>query len=185
MSTKYDNFIAVSAAWTVNERMIYHTQAGRMLAGLNYDSEGTFKVEGHDDLPLLQPWTIGIQEDIFAGAPKFSASGVREKNSPVAETLTLVYRIAVARKHGWFRRDPTNSSAPKGFIEWLALIRDAMEATTTDPSTSDAALDIGAVKPVRFAVRESDTSQLSFSCYLEVEIAVQPYCRAERTFTLP
>jgi hypothetical protein len=183
MSTQYDNFVAVAAAWELNERLVYHTQPGRMLAGLNYDSEGTLKVDGHDDLPLLQPWTVQIEEGIAPGAPKAAHAGVTRKNTPVAETMTLVFRFGTSRRDGWFRRDPTLTSARKGFMEWLALVRDAIETDTQ--GDADAALNIGALRPVRFSVRENETTQLAFYCYLEVELLVQHYCRTERASTLP
>ena len=185
MSDQYDNMIAVSAAWEIDRRLIYHTQAGRLLAGLKYDQEATLKVDGYDDLPLLQPYTINIDEAISPGAPKSGTNGPTLKNTPVAETLTLVYRVAVSRKHLWFRRDPTDSTQPKGFLEWLALIRDAIESTPEATPTPDSALNIGAIKPVSFSIRETETTQLCFAAFLEVVIAVPHYCRRERSYTLP
>lgn len=177
--------LAVTAAWEIDRRMIYHTQAGRMLAGLKYDREGTLKVDGFDDLPLLQPYTINIAEESIGGGPRTGTNAAATKNQPVAETLTLVFRIAVSRKHLWFRRDPTDTSASKGFMEWIALIRDAMESTPEETPVPDAGLNIGSIRPIRFSVRETETTQLNYAAFLEVEIYVPHYCRTERTSTLP
>lgn len=184
MSTIYDNFIAVTAAWEIDQRITYHMADGRMLQGLKYDSEGTFKVDGEDTLPLLQPWSVLLNEEIGPGAPRTGANGVATKNATVSETLTLSYRVATSRKYGWFRRDPTDTSVPKGFMEWIALIRDAMETTADGLDNPDAALNLGLLKPVKFAIRESETSQLSYQCLLEVELFLPHYCRTERSSPL-
>ena len=59
MSAITDNFNATAAAWVIDKRLTYHTGSGKSLDGLNYDTEGTLKVDGEDDLPLLQPWSYG------------------------------------------------------------------------------------------------------------------------------
>lgn len=185
MATINDTFQGVTAAWEINQRLIYHTQPGRMLAGLKYDSEGTLKVDGFDDLPLLQPWTIGLAETLSPGAPKPETSVIGRQNQPVSETQTLVFRFASYRRDGWFRRDPTDGTKRKGFLEWLSLIRDSMETSADGHNATDAALAGASMKPLTFAIRESETTQLSFSCFLEVEIYLKHYCRAERGYTFP
>lgn len=185
MNKLYSTFQSAAAAWVINERLIAHTQPSQILAGLKYDAEGTFKVDGHDDLPLCQPYTISFEENASGGAPRAANSGIDLKNQPVAETMTLIYRVSSARKNGWFRRDPTDSTKAKGFIEWLGLIRDAMETPTHDNELSDAGLMGTLIKPVRYSLRESETTQLAFSGFLEVELALHPYCRKERSYTVP
>jgi hypothetical protein len=184
MSTIYDNFQVAAAAWEINERLVFHTQAGQMLAGLNYDKEGTLKVEGEDDLPVLQPWAVHFNEELFAGAPNVRSQGRSEANQPVAETLTLTFRVATSRRDGWFRRDPTDTTKRKGLIEWLALIRDAIETPTTG-TVPDSRFVGGASKPVTYSIPETKTSQLSFQCSLDVTVMLRPVCRAERSFTMP
>lgn len=183
MSTFYDAFQSVAAAWEMNERIIYHCQPGNMLAGLKYDKEGTYKVDGEDDLPLLQPWSISFMENIFAGAPSSSTQGVSQANVPTSESLTLTFRFATSRRSGWFRRDPTNASSKKGMLEWISLIRDAIE--TNKQGAIDSRLNCGLVKPVLYSIGESVTTEMAFQCYLEIRLEVWPTYRAERRLSRP
>ena len=184
MPTVNDNFQTVAAAWVMDNRIRTHVQPGGMLAGLKYDAEGTQKVDGHDDLPMMQPWTIAIETEASGGAPRGGSQSALKGNQPVAETLTLVFRIATARKNGWMRRDATDASSPLGLLEWLALIRDAFERNI-DGQTVDSNMLASAMKPVAFRCRESETSQLSFTVFLEVDLALRHHCRSERAHTLP
>jgi hypothetical protein len=178
MSTFYDTFQTVAAAWEMNERIIHHCQPAGLLAGLKYDKEGIYKIDGEDDLPLLQPWSISFMENLFAGAPSIATSGDKQANQPTSESLTLSFRFASSRKNGWFRRDPTNTSSKKGMLEWLSLIRDAIE--TDKEGMTDSRLKRGLVKPILYSIGDSVTTELSFQCYLEVRLDVWPTYRAER-----
>lgn len=189
MSTLYNNFQAVAAAWEIERRILLHTQAGGMLEGLNYDAEGTLKLEGEDDLPVLQPWGVTLEETLFVGAPASRGAGKDEANVPCYDKLTLVYRFATSRSNGWFRRDPTVETSEKGFLEWLAVLRDAIELPSTEEDITtvkpDARLSGTANKPVSFAIQENTTTQLSFQCMLEIRLDLKAWCRAERSYTLP
>ncbi len=185
MSTINDNFQVVAAAWEIDQRLTYHTQAGNMLDGLKYDKEATFKVDGEDSFPLLQPWAAHFEEDLWVGAPNPRSAGRAPANQPVQETLTLTYRVVTSRKNGWYRRDPTDPTVQKGYLEWLALIRDAIETPTGASPTPDSRFSSAAVKPVKFTISETRTSQLTFQGSLDVTIYVIPVCRAERSYTLP
>ena len=277
MATVNDSMQAAAAAWEIDQRFLYHTATGEMLDGLNYDSEGTLKVDGEDDLPLVQPWAILTDEDLSPGIPSSGNRDTERKNQPVAETATFIYRVAASRTNLWFRRDPTDATASKGFLEWLCLIRDAIETpafptniTLTGSNTPafnddyifnpsnkrwekdgdtsyyvyytpipevmniyglgdiqyiksgtssvaatnvvghytddgslgdtdgmdvakgasqtiqpDAALQNAAYKPVKFRIRETDTTQLAYHCFLEVEIYLHHYCRSSRSDDLP
>lgn len=181
-----DSFQAAAAAWEINERLIYHSRSDdedALLRGLKYDKEGTFKVDGEDDLPLLQPWAYNFAEEIFAGAPR--TNDPEKLASPVMNTQTFVYRIATSRKKGWFRRDPTDANQGKGLIEWIAAIKDAIETTRDGEDEVDCSLGGAIAKPPTFRIQESEASQKAFHCYLEVELSLKPNCRAERTFQLP
>lgn len=184
MSHINDNFHSIAAAWEINERLIYHMQKGQMLEGLKFDVEGTLKVDGQDNLPLLQPWGVSISETIFPGASRkstgFSLPGAAG-NTPIIETLTLGYKIGTARKYGFFRRDPTDASARKGLLEWLSLIRDAVETEATVDKAIDSRFRLASARPVKFSVTEPETSQLAFWCVLEISLDLQPYCRGERS----
>lgn len=184
MPTIHDNFQFAAAAWEINERLIYHSRDdGGMLRGLKYDKEGTFKVEGEDDLPLCQPYSLNLAESISPGAPR--TNDISKLASPVAGTQTLVYRVAVRRKDGWFRRDPTDSTQAKGLLEWLALIQDAIETTRDGEDEVDCSLDGALMKPPTFRIQETETTQKAFHCYLEVELDIKHHCRGERGFELP
>ena len=183
MSTFYDCYQSVAAAWELNERIIYHCQPNGILAGLKYDKEGTFKVDGEDDLPLFQPWSIDLTESFFAGAPTPNNNGPNQANQPTADTLSLTFRLAVSRRVGWFRRDPTSLSAKKVMLEWLALIRDAVE--TNKEGVIDSRLNCGVVKPMLCSIRETNTTELSFQCFFEIKLDVWPTYRAERRLSRP
>lgn len=181
MSTFYDNFQSVAAAWELNERIIHHCQAGGLLAGLKYDKEGTYKIDGEDDLPLLQPWSVSFTEAHFAGGPRVAQNGPLEGNQPTGDSLTLTFRLATSRRAGWFRRDPTSTSAKKGLLEWICLIRDAFEIT--NQGSTDARLNTGIVKPVLTSIGDTTTTELSFQCFFEVRLEVWPTYRGERRLT--
>jgi hypothetical protein len=183
MSTFYDCYQSVAAAWELNERIIHHCQPGGILAGLKYDKEGTFKVDGEDDLPLLQPWSIDFTEAYFAGGPKLEHNGVPQGNQPTADALTLTFRLAVSRRAGWFRRDPTSSSAKKGLLEWISLIRDAIEIK--NDGSIDARLNLGIVRPVLTSIGDTNTTELSFQCFFEVRLDIHPTYRGERRLSRP
>lgn len=181
MSTFYDNFQSVAAAWEINERIIHHCQAGGLLAGLKYDKEGTYKIDGEDDLPLLQPWSVDFSEALFAGAPTQFINGAAQANQPTSDALTLTFRMATSRRSGWFRRDPTNATAKKGLLEWICLIRDSIE--TDKNGVVDSRLNTGVVKPLLYSIGESVTTELTFQCFFEVRLDVWPTHRAERRLT--
>lgn len=184
MSTICDTLQVTAAVWVINERLVHHTQPGKMLAGLHYDREGTLKVDGKDDLPLLQPWSLNIAEGLAPGASRASpASDINHRNSPVLEELTLVFRVGARRDRGFMRRDPASPTSEKGILEWLALIRDAIE---TDPSgVIDSSLRNSTSKPPRFTVQETETTQLAFYTFLEVVLTLFPSHRGERSYTFP
>ena len=184
MATINDSMQGVSALWELERRLNFHAQSGQILEGLKIDSEGTLKVDGHNDLPLCQRWAVGSRESFSAGAPRAGVSlGGGSSNQPIAETLTVTYRVATARKYGWTRSDPTDANLPKGFVEWLALIRDAVE--TADGGETDACLLETINKPPLFTIRESESSQLAFQVYLEMELELNHKCRAERHLLQP
>lgn len=185
MSTVNDNMQAVAAAWVINERLVYHSQPGRLLAGLNYEQTQVFEVDGEDDLPKLMPWTVGFVENIFSGSPKSASSGRLEANAPVQQTQTLTYRLSCSRKHGFFRRDPTDTTASKGLMEWLALILDAMETTRDGNDGADARLETSLANPISFRITDSETTQLAYHLFIEVDLGVVPWCRGERSFDFP
>ena len=184
MSAITDNFNATAAAWVIDKRLTYHTGSGKSLDGLNYDTEGTLKVDGEDDLPLLQPWSINIVENLWAGAP-VSGSTAARGNINTVESLDLTFRFATTRKNGWFRRDPTDSSASKGFLEWLALVRDAIEDTAASSPVADARLLQTLHRPLTISVGDSETSELTFQSYITVSCDLLPYCRGQRANNFP
>lgn len=181
MSTFYDNFQSVAAAWELNERIIHHCQAGGLLAGLKYDKEGTYKIDGEDDLPLLQPWAINFTEAHFAGGPRLSQNAPLAGNQPTADSLSLTFRLATSRRAGWFRRDPTSATAKKGLLEWIFLIRDSIEIDKQ--GGIDSRLNAGVVKPVLTSIGDTSTTELSFQCFFDIKLEVWPTYRGERRLT--
>jgi hypothetical protein len=150
------------------------------LAGLKYDKEGTMKVDGEDDLPLLQPWAVSFNEAYYGGMAHSGISDPKHGNQPILEELTLTYRVVCSRRNGWFRRDPLNSSQKKGLIEWLALIRDAIE--TDKQGIVDSRFNRSASQPILYSISDTETTELSFQCYFEAKMKLWPYHRSERHF---
>lgn len=179
---KTDTFQLTTPAWVVNERLIYHSQNGRMLDGLKYDKEGRMKVDGYDDMPALQPLSLAHTEEISPG--QISGQGSRA-NTPIAPTVVLTFRLYCARRDFFFRRTP-ESGGKKGLLEWVALVCDAIETTTDGLDEPDSRLLNTLEKPVSFSTLENDTpSQLAFETFLEVTLPTRHYCRGERSATFP
>lgn len=168
----------VAAAWEMNERLIYHTQPGRILAGLNYDQEGTLKIDGEDDMPLLQPWAFGLTED---AAPGGLTGAAALNNQPVMPTQTITFRLATNRNKLWFRRDPTIAANGKGIVEWVAAIVDAIETTADGNNVVDAGLSGTCEKPLRASISETETTQRAFHSFLEITLYPQHHCRGQRS----
>lgn len=169
--------------WEIDKRIIHHTKIGGRLQGLHYDKEGTFKIDGEDTLPLLQPWTINSSESNAPIGPSYSAQDAMRANSPVVDTVTVAYRLNTSRKYGLFRRIPDkNTDGQKGLLEWVAAIKDAVE-TNVDGFT-DTRLGNSAWKPIRYTVGPSNTSQLCYSLFLEITVDYPPMDRAQRMSTL-
>lgn len=168
-----------AAFWEIENRLIYHSAVGRMLQGLHYDKEGTYKIDGEDTLPLLQPWGMQSEESLAPGAPRPNFNDRCAQNAPITDRIIAVYRFASSRKYGFFRRSPLdNNESQKGFMEWIACIKDACETSTDD--VVDASLKMNAWRPVKFSVGNSSASQLCFTAYLEIIIDIPPMFRAER-----
>ena len=168
-----------AAFWEIDNRLIHHSKVGGILQGLHYDKEGTLKIDGEDTLPLLQPWGMQSSEDYAPGAPRELNKQPCRQNAPITDRIVAVYRFSSSRKYGFFRRNPTdNTESQKGYMEWVASIKDACE--TREDGTADASLMKNAWRPIRFAVGNSSASQLCFTCYIEITIDVPPMFRAER-----
>jgi hypothetical protein len=169
-------------AWEINERLIYHSQPGRMLAGLKVDREGTKQGMGEDSYPSMQFDTIQLTEELSPGAPR--TSDHTKKNSPVAPVQTLRYRCSFSRQKGLFRRNPLDPSAPKGAMDWLALIADAIETSRDGEDTVDTSLDGSVIRPTRVVIEENDNTESAFHFFLEITVYPQHHCRGERQTTL-
>lgn len=173
----------VAAFWEVDKRIIYHTRIGEMLQGLHYDKEGTFKIEGEDTLPLLQPWGMSSNESTAKAYAGMSVQDLGHGNSPVSDVVTVAFRISTSRKFGLFRRIPAdNTDSQKGLLEWVASIKDAVE--TSVDRVVDSRLNTAAWTPVRFSVGNSSLSQLCYSVFLEITVDSPPMDRAQRMSTL-
>lgn len=182
MPAKTDIMQLVAPAWVMNERLIYHSQTGRMLDGLEYDVEGKLSVDGYDDYPLLQPWSLSTTENISPGAHDPNAT---QGSTPIAPTVTVTFRLNCARRDFFFRRDPT-LGGKKGMLEWLALIQDAIERKADGSDQADARLDNTLEEPVSFRLLDSETvSQSSFQSFLEVSLPTRHYCRSQRAHEFP
>lgn len=174
----------VAAFWEIDRRIIHHCKLGGMLQGLNYDKEGTFKIDGEDTLPLLQPWTMGSVESYAPSkSGAFTQLDSMNGNAPVTDSVTVAFRVNTSRKYGLFRRVPDkNTDSQKGLMEWVASIKDAIE--TSVDGVVDTRLNTAAWKPIRFNVGNSNTSQLCYSLFLEITVDSYPMARAQRMSTL-
>jgi len=168
-----------AAFWEIDNRLIYHSKVGGILQGLHYDKEGTLKIDGEDTLPLLQPWGIQSAEDYAPGAPRPSNNERCRQNAPITDRVIAVYRFSSSRKYGFFRRNPTdNTESQKGFMEWVACIKDACE--TAEDMSIDASLKMNCWRPIKFAVSNSSATQLCFTAYIEITVDIPPMFRGER-----
>jgi hypothetical protein len=177
-----DSYRFCAPAWEINERLIYHSQPGGMLAGLRYDVEGTKQSMGEDSYPAMQFEGLQLREAISPGGPR--TADHTKKNAPVAPMQTLRYRCSFSRTKLLFRRNPLDATSPKGAMEWLALIIDAIETTRDGLATIDTSLDGSIVKPTEILVEENDNTESAYHFILEVSLYPQPHCRGERQTTL-
>mgnify|MGYP003625668711 CR=1 FL=1 len=166
-----DLSMSTAAAWEIDRRLKFHSGTGEMLEGLNYDHEGKQGVEGKDGFPLLQPAGISFSENNFAGAN----AGILK--NPIQEELTLHYRVGSRKDALWVRRQ-LDVGAKKGLLDWLALIRDAMEISSE--SLEDPTLGNTIVKPMEFSISENESTQIAFYTILEVKLYLRPCLRTER-----
>jgi hypothetical protein len=177
-----DVFRFCAPAWEINERLIYHSQPGQILAGLKYDPEGTKQSMGEDSYPSMQFDTFRLTEGISAGAPRTADHA--KKNSPVAPQQILRYRCSFSRQKGLFRRNPAEPSYPKGAMDWLALIIDAIELTRDGEDAVDTSLGGSVIQPTRVTVDENENTESAFHFFLEITLYPQHHCRGERYTTL-
>jgi hypothetical protein len=162
--------IALRPLWVIDQRIDYHAQAGGLLEGLKVDREGKSEVDGVDDLPYVQWFSISDEEGHGPGA----GTGVRMERK-------LLLMVAAKRDYGMFRRDPTDTSAGVGVMEWLDRVRDAIETKADGTGESDPLLDGTQSRPILTAIRESAISDLSFTLMLEVTLTIESVCRATRS----
>lgn len=171
---------AVAAIWELQQRLIYHSQSGRILAGLKFEPNIEKQVIGESDLPCMEPYSVEWIEEINPGAPR-SGSSPDKKNTPQSATITVKYLCSFARLDGFIRSNPANHNVPKGMLEWQAAILDAIESTRSTAPEADAALSNSLAKPIQFEFEESEPTELAFQCYLKAIIIPKPFCRRERT----
>lgn len=182
--TKYDTFQFCSPFWEINERLNFHCQPGRMLAGLNYDEEGTTGAMGEDNYPCLQPRTFGLDEGIGPGAGRAPAPQA-SKNTTVMSTQTIRFLGRFSRRDLFQRRDPTNASAPRGMLEWLALIIDAIETSRDGTDTIDTGLANTTERPMLVKVDDSESTESAIHLVIDITVYPRHHCRGERSYTFP
>lgn len=163
--------LMVRPFWVIDQRLTYHTaQSGRLLWGLKYDPTLAHQVRGVRDLPFIMPYVYTDAETIGPGAKMGSNA------SPQWDALTLQFWLSSRKDFGLFQRDPTGSQF--GLLDWIAKVRDAIE--TTEDGIIDDRLDSTACRPIGFAVRENDVSELSWTALLEITIQTDTYGRGTR-----
>jgi hypothetical protein len=174
MPTLYDMPQMVRPFWVIDRRLAYHTaQSGRLLYGLAYDPTATHEVRGVRDLPFIMPYVYTDQEAIGPGAK------LGPNASPQWDTLTANYWLSARRDYGLFQADPTG--AKYGILDWVAKVRDAIE--TDEAGVIDDRLSGMASRPITFAVRENDVTEMSWSVLLEVVVQTDTYGRGTRDRT--
>lgn len=171
------SFQFCAAAWELHERLIYHSQTGRMLAGLEYDYEGTKNLNGESRLPIIQPFSFGLEESISPGAPKATAG---TKNAVVLPEQRLTFTAAFSRRDSYFRRNPADATKPKGAMEWIGLILDAVEKTRADTPVVDTGLANTTIRPSTLSVEPEETTEMAFHFLLTFTLYPKHHCRGER-----
>lgn len=163
--------ISLRPLWVIDQRLTYHAaESGRLLYGLKIDREGKVESEGVDDLPYCAWFGVTDEESFTAGA-----------GTPIKQERKLLFMVSAKREYGMFRRDPTDATAGLGAMEWVDLVRDAIETVTDGTNTSDPYLEGSQSRPILMAVRETNVSELSFSFMLEVTLTIDSVCRGSRS----
>jgi hypothetical protein len=155
-----------------------------MLAGLAYEEEGTTGALGEDSYPTLQLYTLALDEKIGPGAGRAPQSGA-SKNTTVQNAQTIRFLGRFSRRSLFLRRNPTDTNASKGMMEWLALILDAIETRRDGTGVIDAGLENTVEAPCTVKIEESETTESAFHLYIDITVNTRHHCRGERAYTFP
>jgi hypothetical protein len=164
--------------WILFNRIDFHVMPGNKLEKIKWFREGHQRIEGQAQLPSLQPLNIAVDSAIFPGAARVGNNAPPKKNSPLFNTIVVSFGLAVDTKHGFVQRDPNNPKQRPGYLDWAAIIMDAME--TDIDGTIDAGLNSSCSKPMTYQLREPDPTELAFSAVLDVILTSDGFYRGER-----
>lgn len=177
-ATSYDSMIAVAPVWVINHRLSRETKAGGLLAGMKHDPFLRMRVDAPRSLPFVRIASFSDFEGTFGAA----RPGTGSVNSGTAQTGAIRIEISCESKHGWVRQNPKAAVQKKGCLEWLALVKDAIE--TNDAGEVDAALDNTLLKPIKLNTVATEISDTVITLVLEAETFTRGFCKADRHQTL-
>ena len=160
-------------AAVIYQRLLWHsTNALGLLYGLKVYETPEWRVEGEQDLPNLCVIDFSDEEGIFAGA----VTGAYENaNSVVSVTQTMILMLTVRRENGLFAKGTT---AVKGLLDWMALIRDAVE--TNESGVVDSLLDETCERPFLTSMRDNVVRELSWSAGIQFTLYPRATVRGTR-----
>lgn len=175
----------VRAVKTILNRLAYHSQTGqtpaRMCAGLKVQQFPVFAQVQRDELPLLH--VIGYTDKDFKFAGANQGDRVRN-NTNVATDCVLQLILGVDRKYGMFNANG-DGATPYGAMEWITLVKDAIENQATPTPSPDASLNGTCDKPVYVSVVDSGVTELAFYFFLNVSFSPKATQRGTRRDLMP
>jgi hypothetical protein len=175
-STLDDVFPVIRPVWMLNTRLAWHSEAGsgRMLDGLKLSPTGTVRQTGKKDLPLLQLVGVSEREEV---AVVGGAKGTR------ADVYTVSYDLFTNADFGALRMNPVDETTKLGFMEWTALIRDAIQVKHDGSGKLDQLLDGMVVRPVIFSIDDNGIDQNVWVGTLNIEMWTMLYYPGNRSCT--
>jgi len=164
-----------AAVWELGERLTHHTKNGELLQGLKWIPTNRARAETMDTLPSLQFRSVSFTQAIFPGARSTETSDMSKLNVVVSDTLVVRLELTSDVDDLWVRRQPGNSQQKKGHMEWMALVRDAIETDTE--GVVDCSLGGSLCRPIMFAGMEPEGGSLGMTTVIEVTLPLMPNCR--------
>ena len=156
-------------------RIMWHCSLANesgFLHGLKYHEEPEWRVDGVEDLPSLFIMDYEDSEAAFAGA---SAAPSGRANTNILPVAMVTFMLACRRKNGLFAR---TSARPKGLLDWVSLIRDAMD--NDEDGEPDALLKNTCCKPFYTNVQDNAVNEISWCCGIVVTLYPREAIRGTR-----
>jgi len=173
-------FPAVRAIQVLRSRVIAATATGGILEGLKYRNSLVKVEEGRDSLPYVTFYDMQWDEtSILTGA-----QGLNNRKFSVSQGYTIRMMLSAPLGGGFLRMDPEDTSEPRGLLEWLLLLIDAIEnpeGGVVGETAPDPLLCGTLARPIVCNLVRTDINQLSVSGIIELEMLSMNSDRGQRT----